>query len=117
MQHVFDVIENVAETRATVLITGESGTGKSMIARAIHRRSDRRDKAFVEVACGAMPETLLESELFGHVAGAFTLAAWYRTRLSLPPLAVSGLEHCASMQTLFTHKLPAWHQFANAIPL
>ena len=72
MQHVFDVIENVAETRATVLITGESGTGKSMIARAIHRRSDRRDKAFVEVACGAMPETLLESELFGHVAGAFT---------------------------------------------
>ena len=72
MQHVFDVIENVADTRATVLITGESGTGKSMIARAIHRRSDRREKPFVEVACGAMPETLLESELFGHVAGSFT---------------------------------------------
>lgn len=72
MQRVFEVIESIAETRATVLITGESGTGKSMIARAIHRRSDRREKPFVEVACGALPETLLESELFGHVAGSFT---------------------------------------------
>ena len=72
MQKIYDMIDSVADTRATVLITGESGTGKSMIARAIHRRSGRRDKAFVEVACGALPETLLESELFGHVAGAFT---------------------------------------------
>jgi DNA-binding NtrC family response regulator len=72
MQRVFDVIDSIADTKATVLITGESGTGKSMIARAIHRRSQRRDNAFVEIACGAMPETLLESELFGHVAGSFT---------------------------------------------
>ena len=72
MRKVFDVIDSVADTRATVLVTGESGTGKSLIARAIHRRSGRRDKPFVEVACGALPETLLESELFGHVAGAFT---------------------------------------------
>lgn len=72
MLRVFDMIDSVADTKATVLITGESGTGKSMIARAIHRRSGRRDKPFVEVACGALPETLLESELFGHVAGAFT---------------------------------------------
>lgn len=72
MQRVFEVIESVADTKATVLVTGESGTGKSMIARAIHRRSDRAGKPFVEVACGALPENLLESELFGHVQGAFT---------------------------------------------
>jgi transcriptional regulator with PAS, ATPase and Fis domain len=72
MLKIFDVIDSVADTRATVLITGESGTGKSLIARAIHRRSGRRDKPFVEIACGALPETLLESELFGHAAGAFT---------------------------------------------
>jgi DNA-binding NtrC family response regulator len=72
MLKTFDMIDSVADTRATVLITGESGTGKSLIARAIHRRSSRRDKPFVEVACGALPETLLESELFGHVAGSFT---------------------------------------------
>jgi DNA-binding NtrC family response regulator len=72
MKRIFEVIDSIADTRATVLITGESGTGKSMIARAIHRRSTRADKPFVEVACGALPETLLESELFGHVKGAFT---------------------------------------------
>jgi DNA-binding NtrC family response regulator len=72
MLKIFDMIDSVADTKATVLITGESGTGKSLIARAIHRRSGRRDKAFVEIACGALPETLLESELFGHAPGAFT---------------------------------------------
>lgn len=72
MRKVYDLIESVADTRTTILITGQSGTGKSLIARAIHRASSRRDKPFVEVACGALPETLLESELFGHAAGAFT---------------------------------------------
>ncbi|MCA9102969.1 MAG: sigma-54-dependent Fis family transcriptional regulator, partial [Planctomycetales bacterium] len=78
MLRVFDLVRSVADTRTTVLITGESGTGKSMIARAVHRYSARRDKPFVEVACGALPESLLESELFGHVAGAFTGAAGNR---------------------------------------
>lgn len=72
MLRIFDVIDSVADTRASVLITGENGTGKSMIARAIHRRSRRRNNPFVEVACGALPDNLLESELFGHTAGAFT---------------------------------------------
>ena len=79
MARIYDMIDSVADTRATVLITGESGTGKSLIARAIHRRSSRRDKPFIEVACGALPETLLESELFGHVAGSFTGATGDKT--------------------------------------
>ena len=72
MLKIFDVIDSVADARASILITGENGTGKSMIARAIHARSSRRGNAFVEVACGALPDNLLESELFGHVSGAFT---------------------------------------------
>lgn len=72
MQKTFEVIDSIADTKATVLITGQSGTGKSLIARAIHQRSERRDAPFVEIACGALPENLLESELFGHVAGSFT---------------------------------------------
>lgn len=72
MLKTFDLIESVADSRTTVLIQGESGTGKSLIARSIHHHSDRRDKPFVEVSCGALPESLLESELFGHVRGSFT---------------------------------------------
>lgn len=72
MLKIFDVIDSIADAKASVLITGENGTGKSMIARAIHARSGRRNGPFVEVACGALPDTLLESELFGHVSGAFT---------------------------------------------
>lgn len=72
MLKTYDMVDNIADTKATVLITGESGTGKSLIARAIHQRSNRRKAPFVEVACGALPENLLESELFGHVAGSFT---------------------------------------------
>ena len=72
MRHIFDTIEAVASSKTTVLMAGESGTGKSLIARALHRRSPRADKPFVEISCGSIPETLLESELFGHVKGAFT---------------------------------------------
>jgi len=72
MRKLFDLVEAVAPTKTTVLMTGESGVGKSLIAHAIHQRSPRKDKAFVEISCGSIPETLLESELFGHVKGAFT---------------------------------------------
>jgi len=72
MLKIHELVEAVAPSRTTVLMTGESGTGKSLIAHAIHARSPRKDKAFVEISCGSIPETLLESELFGHVKGAFT---------------------------------------------
>jgi transcriptional regulator with GAF, ATPase, and Fis domain len=69
---VIERIELVSATRSTVLITGETGTGKELVARAVHNRSGQRDLPFIKVNCAAIPETLLESELFGHVRGAFT---------------------------------------------
>jgi two-component system NtrC family response regulator len=75
MQEVIRRAELVAETKSTVLITGETGTGKELVARAIHDRSAQRDMPLIKVNCAAIPETLLESELFGHVRGAFTGAA------------------------------------------
>ncbi|MFQ5700985.1 MAG: sigma-54-dependent transcriptional regulator [Acidobacteriota bacterium] len=72
MRKVFDLVDRVASTRSTVLITGESGVGKELIAKALHHHSDRMDQPFVSVNCGALPDNLLEDELFGHVKGAFT---------------------------------------------
>jgi DNA-binding NtrC family response regulator len=72
MLDVFGLVEQVAPSQASILITGDSGTGKELIAQAIHQRSPRRNAAFVKVSCAALPETLLESELFGHERGAFT---------------------------------------------
>ncbi|MEK6618884.1 MAG: sigma-54 dependent transcriptional regulator [Nitrospirota bacterium] len=81
MQKVFDVVRKVADTKSNVLISGESGTGKELIARAIHHNSARSRLPFVTVNCSAMPEPLLESELFGHVKGAFTGAVFNKAGL------------------------------------
>ncbi len=81
MQQVLDLVLRVAPTSATVLIQGESGTGKELIAKAIHHASPRAEKSFVAVNCGALPEALLESEMFGHVKGAFTGATAHKKGL------------------------------------
>ena len=88
MRAMFDTIERTAPTDLAVLITGETGTGKELVARSIHRRSRRASARFVPVDCGAMPETLIESELFGHERGAFTGA--HGRRLGLLELADGG---------------------------
>jgi len=78
MMKVFDIVHRVASTDATVLVYGESGTGKELVARAIHHQSPRKSKSFMPINCGAIPENLLESELFGHEKGAFTGAIGLR---------------------------------------
>jgi two-component system response regulator PilR (NtrC family) len=72
MQRVYELVEKVSQTKANVLITGESGTGKELVAKAVHFNSARKDRSFVTLNCGAIPENLLESELFGHMKGSFT---------------------------------------------
>jgi len=88
MQKIFEVITKVAQYKSTILITGESGTGKELVARALHYNSDRAQNPFVAVNCGAIPENLLESELFGHAKGAFTDAI--RTKKGLFEEADAG---------------------------
>ena len=79
MQEIYAKIEQVADSRTTVLITGESGTGKELVAKALHYNSSRRDRPFIALNCAALPETLIESELFGHEKGSFTDATARRT--------------------------------------
>ena len=88
LQEVFRVLAKVAPSDSTVLVTGESGTGKELLVRALHRNSQRADKPFVPINCGAIPRELLESELFGHEKGAFTHAI--RTKIGRFELAQGG---------------------------
>ena len=95
MQELFEVMTNVVNSRSSVLIQGESGTGKELIARAIHFSGNRADKMFVPINCSAIPENLLESELFGHVKGAYTGATESKR----------GLFECADHGTLFLDEI------------
>ena len=95
MKDVFELIRQVAPTRTNILITGESGTGKELVSRAIHSLSDRHDRPFVAINCGAIPENLLESELFGHVKGSFTGAVAHK----------EGLFEAADGGTLFLDEI------------
>ncbi len=95
MQQLYDLIAQVAETKTNVLVSGESGTGKELVARAIHEQSPRNDQPFVAINCGAIPENLLESELFGHMKGAFTGAVQTK----------AGLFEAASGGTLFLDEI------------
>ena len=106
MREVLDMVRLVADSSATVLIQGESGTGKELVAKTIHQTSYRRDKPFVVVDCGSLPETLLESELFGHVKGAFTGA--HATKRGLFEEADGGtifLDEIADTTPIFQAKL------------
>jgi two-component system, NtrC family, response regulator PilR len=95
MEQLYELVARVANTKTNVLVCGESGTGKELVARAIHDQSERRDQPFVAVNCGAIPENLLESELFGHVKGAFTGAVQNK----------AGLFETAHRGTLFLDEI------------
>src|SRR5216117_49452 len=106
MQEVIQRAELVAQTKSTVLITGETGTGKEMVARAIHHRSAQRDMPLIKVNCAAIPETLLESELFGHVRGAFTGATMTkRGKFALADGGSIFLDEIGTMSTSIQAKL------------
>src|SRR5262249_964657 len=106
MQEVIHRAELVAGTKSTVLITGETGTGKEMVARAIHDRSAQRDRPLIKVNCAAIPETLLESELFGHVRGAFTGATNSKKgKFALADGGTIFLDEIGTMSTALQAKL------------
>jgi DNA-binding NtrC family response regulator len=106
MRELFQVLEIVAGTPSTILISGETGTGKELVARAIHHNSPRRDQRFVAINCGALPESLLEAELFGHVRGAFTGAVGNRQgRLEQAHKGTLFLDEVGTMSTPLQTKL------------
>jgi DNA-binding NtrC family response regulator len=106
MQKLFQLLETVAATNSTILITGETGTGKEVIAKAIHHNSPRRQHRFVAINCSAIPETLLEAELFGHVRGAFTGAVGNRQgRLEQAHKGTLFLDEVGTMSTALQTKL------------
>ncbi|HJP30323.1 MAG TPA: sigma-54 dependent transcriptional regulator [Candidatus Latescibacteria bacterium] len=105
-QRIYAQIEQVAPSRATVLLTGETGTGKGEVAKAIHQNSTRRDRAFVETNCGALPDGIIESELFGHERGAFTGASTsHKGRFELADLGTLFLDEVGDLSSATQVKL------------
>ncbi|MEL7687557.1 sigma-54 dependent transcriptional regulator [Citromicrobium bathyomarinum] len=118
MQQVYDAIENIASSKATVFVTGESGTGKEVTAEAIHAAGARSNGPFVAINCGAIPESLLESELFGHVKGAFTGAV--ENRIGAAKAADGGtlfLDEICEMELKLQVKLLRFLQTATVQPV
>jgi two-component system response regulator AtoC len=106
MQALFQLLETVARASSTILITGETGTGKEVVAKAIHHNSPRRANRFVALNCSAIPETLLEAELFGHVRGAFTGANTTRQgRFEQAHKGTLFLDEVGTMSTALQMKL------------
>ena len=106
MKQLFELMETVANTTSTILITGETGTGKELVARAIHHNSPRRKNRFIALNCGAVPETLLEAELFGHVRGAYTGAVSNRAgRLEAADRGTVFLDEVGTMPSSLQVKL------------
>jgi two-component system, NtrC family, response regulator AtoC len=118
MRRIFSLIEQVASSRSTVLITGASGTGKELVARALHFNGDRRSRPFVSVHCGGIPESLLEDELFGHVKGAFTDAVADRAgRFASADTGTLFLDEIGSMSMNLQIKLLRAIQEREILPL
>ncbi len=118
MQKLYEIVSLVAPTDATVLITGKSGTGKELIANAVHQNSKRKDKPFIKVNCAALPETLLESELFGHEKGAFTGATTSRPgRFQAAHTGTIFLDEISAMPTATQPKLLRVLQEGEVDPL
>src|SRR5438094_10337303 len=106
MAGLFQLLETIAPTNSTILITGETGTGKEVVARAIHHSSPRRAYRFIALNCSAIPETLLEAELFGHVRGAFTGAVGTRQgRIEQAHKGTLFLDEVGTMSTALQSKL------------
>ena len=117
MKQLMKMIDRVAPSNATILTLGESGTGKELIARAVHDRSNRRNKPFVAINCGALRETLLESELFGHEKGSFTGA--YTRKIGLAEAANGGtlfLDEIGELSPGYPSETPPLHPRRRNLP-